>query len=207
MIRVPYQFDGDPHPVEKLFVVIGHRDEYAICIKATSKTAVFRNNPSMRKGCVWYDAGVIPCFPLDTAIEPDNQIPIPHEVIRRAHCNGTLQIHELPPQFEDDLRGAIGSSATLSMAKRIRILAMSMNRADNHPITETIRNGLKDPFRRRPAANVSSASHQSLMTQGGYRIDPRRVPCRNQAGDKCDQQRKGRDTHVRGRIEWRHIVE
>jgi hypothetical protein len=121
---VPYLFDGDPKPEEKLFVVLCHKDSFAICIKATSKTALFRNNPAMMKGCVWFPAGQLACFPLDTAIEPDNQFPIPYESIRRAGISGVLEIHQLPVGFESDLRAAINNSATLSPRKRARILEM-----------------------------------------------------------------------------------
>ena len=124
MIRVPYQFDGDPRPEEKLFVVLCHKDSFAICIKATSKTALFKNNPAMMKGCVWFPARQLSCFPLDTAIEPDNQFPIPHQSIRKASADGVLQVHQLPPEFENDLRTAINNSATLSPRKRARILEM-----------------------------------------------------------------------------------
>ena len=124
VIRVPYHFDGDPGPEEKLFVVLCHKDEFAICIKATSKTAVFKNNPDMMKGCVWFSAGQLDCFPHDTAIEPDNQIPVPYEAIRKAHNCGSLEVHELPDRFENDLRAAIDRSATMSPRKRARILGM-----------------------------------------------------------------------------------
>jgi hypothetical protein len=124
VIRVPYQFERDPRPIEKLFVVLCHMEGCAICIKTTSKTDLFRNNPAMRKGCVWYSAGQLTCFPLDTVIEPDNQIPIPHDDIRRAQVRGTLEVYALPASFEEDLRSAIDRSATLSPRRRIRLLSM-----------------------------------------------------------------------------------
>ena len=111
MIRVPYLFEGEARS-EKLFVVLCHKDSFVVCIKATSKTAIFRNNPSMRKGCVWYSAGQVPCFPLDTVIEPDNQFAIPYEVLRRAERDGILQ------------GAAIRNSATLAPRQRARILAI-----------------------------------------------------------------------------------
>lgn len=124
MIRVPYHFEGDLRPEEKLFVILCHKDSFAICIKATSKTAIFRNNPAMMKGCVWFPARRVDCFPLDTAVEPDNQIPIPYESIRKAEYDGVLEVHQLPAAFEIELRAAINNSVTLSPRKRQRIQEM-----------------------------------------------------------------------------------
>lgn len=109
---------------EKLFVVLCHRPPFAICIKATSKTTIYRNNPSMSKGCVWYGAGEVPCFPLETVIQPDNQFPIPYELIRKADNEGILDAYLLPTGFEDSLRAAIANSATLTPRERSRIPAM-----------------------------------------------------------------------------------
>jgi hypothetical protein len=124
VIRVPYHFVGDPKPEEKLFVVLCHKDCYAICIKATSKVEVFENNPSKKKGCVWFPANQLPCFPLQTAIDPDNQFAIHHDVIRKAKKDGILEVYQLPDGFESDLRKAISNSATLAPRQRARILSM-----------------------------------------------------------------------------------
>jgi hypothetical protein len=121
---VPYQFDGDPAPEVKLFVVLCHKNSHAICIKATSKTALFDNNPSKRSGCVSFAAGQVPCFPVRTVVEPDNQIPIPHHLIRSAQMRGTLEVSELPATFRSDLTTAIENSATLTKRERLRILTM-----------------------------------------------------------------------------------
>jgi hypothetical protein len=121
---MPYQFDGEPAPEEKLFVVLCHKNSHAICIKATSKTALFDNNPSKRSGCVLFAAGRVPCFPFRTVVEPDNQIPIPHHLIRSAQMRGTLEVSDLPPTFESDLTTAIENSVTLTKRGRLRILTM-----------------------------------------------------------------------------------
>lgn len=120
VIRIPYRFEGVKS--EKLFVVICHRGINAICIKATSKVEVYKNNPVMMKGCVHYQAGVLDCFPLETIVQPDNQIPIPHADILRCSMNGTLEVHPPLPNFEVEFRRAINASDTLDDRRRERLL-------------------------------------------------------------------------------------
>lgn len=122
VIRIPYTFEGSR--TEKLFVVLCHRAGNAICIKATSKVTVYKNNPNMMRGCICYAAGTFGCFPLETVVQPDNQVPIPHSDIAKAHNAGQLEVHPTLPKFEQELRRAIGASATLDERRRERILAM-----------------------------------------------------------------------------------
>ena len=123
VIRVPYQFQGEISK-EKLFVVLGHRSRNAICIKATSKVDLYVNNPEMMAGCVFFKAREISCFSLDTAVQPDNQIPIAHRDIIAAHRDGSLEITLLPDSFEERLRKAITDSTTLDDRLRARLLEL-----------------------------------------------------------------------------------
>ncbi len=107
---------------QKLFVVIAHQSSHAICIKATSKTLLYENNSDKMQGCIYYPSGTLPCFPENTVIQPDNQIPIAHDLIRKAHADGILRIHQAPASFESDLRSAIAKSVTLTPDKRARLL-------------------------------------------------------------------------------------
>jgi len=124
VIRLPYNFEGNL--IEKLFVVICHRAGNAICIKATSKVAIYRNNPQRMAGCVHYAGGALKCFPVETVVQPDNQFPIAHTDILKAHTKGVLEVHPPPPNFEQALLKAIRDSATLDERLRERLL-MAIN--------------------------------------------------------------------------------
>jgi hypothetical protein len=124
VIRIPYRFGNDP-VIEKLFVVLGHKYDglgvgYAICIKTTKNEAFYNGNPDRQKGCVYFPAGEISCFPLNTYIQPDNQFPIPHADIEKAHGSGTLKIHGLPQDFEKRLCAAVRYSTVLSRREKDR---------------------------------------------------------------------------------------
>jgi hypothetical protein len=111
--------------VSKLFVVLGHKSDglgiwYAICIKTTSNQTIYGSDARRRQGCVHYPAGTLGCFPLSTYIETDNQFPIKHDDIRRAHQNGQFEVHALPGDFEQRLCVAIEASITLSRREKQR---------------------------------------------------------------------------------------
>ena len=89
VIRLPYAF-GHEKPIPKLFVVIGHVAEIAFCLKTTSQTEAYDNNPARKQGCVCYEGGLIGCFPLKTYVETDNQFPIEHREIIKYQRAGTF---------------------------------------------------------------------------------------------------------------------
>jgi hypothetical protein len=128
VIKIRHRFEGD-HLLAKFFVVLGHRTDgfgkaYAICIKATSQTAGYKNNAERLRGCVYYCAGQVNCFPVDTVIQPDNQIPITHETIADAYFDNQLECWPMPADFEALLRAAVIGSATMSKRQKERILAV-----------------------------------------------------------------------------------
>jgi hypothetical protein len=124
VIRVPFKFEGELTAISKLFVVIGHAGNCAICIKATSKTTLYDNNPHQMLGCVYFKAGEVPCFPENTVIQPDNQIAIEHSHIKDSHLRRQVKIHALPKDFPDRLRKAVSNSRTLTGRERKRIEAL-----------------------------------------------------------------------------------
>jgi hypothetical protein len=75
------------------------------------------------KGCIYYPAGSLECFSEDTAIQPDNQIPISDGDLRKAFAEGTLKIYPPPENFEPQLRKAISNSCTLDDRHRERLIA------------------------------------------------------------------------------------
>jgi hypothetical protein len=121
VIRIPYTFEGKRS--EKFFVILCRRGAHAMCIKATSKTAIYKNNPDKLKGCIHYAAGSLECFSLDTVVQPDNQFPISDGDLRRAFMEGTLKVYPPPANFEQELRRAIRDSSTLDDRYRERLLA------------------------------------------------------------------------------------
>jgi hypothetical protein len=121
VICVPYQFEGDAYPESKLFVILGHMNNCAVCIKATSQTTRYENSPQLMMGCVYYHAKEVPCFPKNTAIQPDNQIPILHSYIELCYANGGVSISKLPSDFPHRLSKAIEGSYTLNGRERSRL--------------------------------------------------------------------------------------
>jgi hypothetical protein len=73
-------------------------------------------------GCVFYKGGETSIFEYDTAIQPDNQVPIPHEEIEAAKSKNSLDIlGVLPGTFEQRLVDAVRNSVTLSQVQRRRL--------------------------------------------------------------------------------------
>ena len=123
VISLPYAYQGDPQPQLKRFVVISHIQEFAFCIKATSKVSLYINNPQMLAGCVLYRAGECDCFECDTAVQPDNQVPIRHADISSSHERGELQIlGTMPEDFKERLRAAANNSFRIVPRERNRLL-------------------------------------------------------------------------------------
>jgi len=75
-------------------------------------------------GCVFYKQGEADCFEEDTAIQIDNQIPIPHSVISQSHKDGELTISELPEGFLERAKTALKNSVTLTGRERQRLSKM-----------------------------------------------------------------------------------
>jgi hypothetical protein len=122
VIRVPQAFE-DQEPGPKRLIVIGHLAGVAVCVKATSKTAVYKNNPEMRESGVLIPIGKYPaCFPKETIIQPDNQTPISHAKLNDWHRKGELDIFGALPQneFEPELlKAADGERIRPEKKKRI----------------------------------------------------------------------------------------
>lgn len=124
VIRQPYRFSSDP-PAGKLFVVLGHVKGHAVCLKTTSQTAFYSNNPQLLTGCVCYEANELHFFPKKTIIQLDNQIPIAHAAIRQAAAAGTFEVvGTLPADFPERLRKAAEASVLLSPNELRRLFQM-----------------------------------------------------------------------------------
>jgi len=120
--RMPYRYPGQA-AVLKRFVVIFHEAGHAICLKATSKVALYINNPAMMAGVVYYTAGRLSFFPVDTAIQPDNLHPIPHADIASCLQYGTFEIlGKMPADFKQLLITAVNASITMKTARKATVI-------------------------------------------------------------------------------------
>jgi hypothetical protein len=114
VIRIPFSFDDGFTYQSKLFVILGNCEHSTFCLKPTSQTKFFDNNPDKRCGCVCYEVGEVGFFGKRTIIDPDNQIEIRHEKLDTLYDRGELAvIGKLPDDFGDRLRVAISKSQTL----------------------------------------------------------------------------------------------
>lgn len=125
VIRIPYTFAGSTYGESKRFVILGHKESFAVCIKATSKVEIYKNNPEKLAGCVYYTAREISLFETDTAIEPDNPFPVPHSYIANCERKGSLEIlGTLPNDFQGKIAKAIEDSSTLSRERKRNFLEL-----------------------------------------------------------------------------------
>lgn len=93
-------------------------------MKATSQTTLYENNKEMRSGVVYYKAGELAYFSLNTAIQPDNLHPIPHIEITKCYGNTSLKIlGQMPGDFHDKLVAAVKASITLSEDRKQNLLS------------------------------------------------------------------------------------
>ena len=128
VIKFPYDFGGNFGGRTKLFVVVGHKEDYLICIKATSQIDVYLNNEDKKAGCVYYEAGESGCFTKDTAIQPDNQFPVSYGLIRTCHNNHTFEsLGVLPDSFKEALTTAIANSVTMNDREKGRLTVLLDN--------------------------------------------------------------------------------
>jgi hypothetical protein len=93
-------------------------------MKATSQTTLYENNNDMRSGVVYYKAGELSYFSMNTAIQPDNLHPIPHADIAKCYENSSLKLlGQMPVDFHNKLEAAVKASITLSEDRRLNILS------------------------------------------------------------------------------------
>ncbi len=115
---MPYQYPGE-EAVAKIFVLICHDGNHALCMKATSQISMYANNADQMKGVVYFAAMELPFFPVDTAVQPDNPHPITHIDISRCQANGSFKLlGNMPKDFPERLMSAIANSITMKPARK-----------------------------------------------------------------------------------------
>jgi hypothetical protein len=128
VIALPHRFGGEDYDERKIFVVLCHHNHHTICLKATSRVDIYKNNKEAMAGVVFYQAGQFKAFHLDTAVQPDNCVAIPHEKLRESKQNLKLDVFgTLPGNFQDRLLEAIDNSLTLDDRQRKRLLNILEN--------------------------------------------------------------------------------
>ncbi len=76
-------------------------------------------------GCVFYKANLMPCFEVDTAIEPENVFAIPYEKLVRYHSRKELEtMHVLGGQIKEDMERAIQSCEQIEQARKEKLLKL-----------------------------------------------------------------------------------
>jgi hypothetical protein len=84
---------------------------------------LYLNSKEQMAGCVFYRRTETSIFKFDTAIQPDNQIPISHAEIESNYAKNSLDIlGSLPEGFERQLINAIHNSVTISGREKKRLL-------------------------------------------------------------------------------------
>lgn len=110
IIRVPIR-SVNPWD-EKLLVVARNNPEVGAlaCMKATSKTQIYKNSREKLAGAVLYPAGSVSAFALETVIQPNNLFPIPYSEIGDSVC----VVGQMPADFHEKLLRAIKDSNDLT---------------------------------------------------------------------------------------------
>jgi hypothetical protein len=122
VIRLPYTYLGE-QAERKRFVFICNEADHAICLKTTSNTLLYKNDPALMAGVVFYAEGTSDLFERDTAVQPDNPHPIAHQDILNSIKRQTFeQLGVLPADFRDRLIAAIGVSKTMKPERKRNLL-------------------------------------------------------------------------------------
>jgi len=100
-------------------VVLFHERDAAVCMKATSQTGLYRNNPELMAGCVLYRAGEVRAFSTETVIQADNLFAIFHKDL----CDPNRVVGPLPADFHEKIMAAIRSSVRLDENWKRKLLS------------------------------------------------------------------------------------
>lgn len=100
-------------------------NRFAVCLKATSKLDGYKDRPERMAGVVLVPAGTHSFFPLETIIQPDNQVPIPYLTLATQHATGEFEIlGAMYGGFVADLVKAVKASHTMSPERQRSILSL-----------------------------------------------------------------------------------
>jgi hypothetical protein len=111
VLESPFEFDGDPISVMKLWVVARNlpEQELLVCFKPTSSLSRYDREPALLAGVVAYEAGEASAFSRRTVIEP-KPYPISYRHLRACYVRSTLRIVDrLPDDFRLRISTAVKS--------------------------------------------------------------------------------------------------
>jgi len=106
----------------KRFVVIGHTDNAAILLKATSKTERFLERTDLLSGVVFCRANEFDQFEQDTVIDPANAFAVPHIKLRQYDSSRLLENLGVVEPLRERLTAAIERNITIERARRRGLL-------------------------------------------------------------------------------------
>lgn len=107
--------DLDGRQTSKLFLVLAHLEDSALCLKITSNVGFYRNNPTRAAGAV-FCRGEHPALSLQSVIETDNDFLLPHRRLGAPFlANDRAAISS---DLLGRLKAAVASSLTLSPVQK-----------------------------------------------------------------------------------------
>jgi len=120
VIRLPFQFTGNPFATQKWFVVLAHENGKAMCMKTTSQGSKYKNSPYHSDGWAWFGPGEISCLPKETALQTENFFEISHSQIETHEACGQLSTAPTTSDCKDRLLAAVQKSQRLNGRDKAR---------------------------------------------------------------------------------------
>ena len=123
LIRLPFQFTGEPYAIQRWFLLLAHESGKAMCIKVTSKGTKYKNSPFHSDGWAWFAPAEIACLPKETAFQTENFFEIPHTYIRLVQSTGDLSVEPSIADCKARVHAAVDKSRRLSGQEKARLKA------------------------------------------------------------------------------------
>ena len=86
-----------------------------------------RSNPEVMDGVVFFEEFAIPCFELETAIEPSNCFAIPHADLEKYSKAGKLELMDVLVSIHDDMQRAINKCRRIDPKRKAKLLEIINN--------------------------------------------------------------------------------
>ena len=109
VFRIPFQFDGDPESIPKLFVVALNVSSVGLirCFKPTSQEQNFLGDEFVLKGVVHYLKGEVDFFHADHTFISPEVYAIPYSQLRLHQINRNFEfVGRLPEDFRQRIEAA-----------------------------------------------------------------------------------------------------
>lgn len=123
LIRLPFQFTGEPYAAQKWFLLLAHESGNAMCVKVTSKGAKYKTSPYHSDGWAWFAPGEATCLPRETAVQTENFFEISHLYIRQVQSTGDLSVEPSTADCKGRVHAAVQKSQRMSGKEKARMSA------------------------------------------------------------------------------------